>query len=57
MMNIKILPVLLIVGALVAGYASKIFTKQNDHPIEQAAESVLRSHGIDLDFSPDDKDE
>jgi hypothetical protein len=57
MMNIKILPVLLIVGALVVGYASKILTNSDDHPIEQAAESVLRSHGIDLDFSPEDTDD
>jgi hypothetical protein len=47
---------LIIGGALAIGLSAKIFTKTNDHPIEQAAESVLRSHGIDLDFSPDDEE-
>jgi hypothetical protein len=43
-----------ITSALAIGYGSHLYTKHNDGPIEQAAEAVLRTQGIDIDLSPDD---
>lgn len=44
--------------ALVVGVVAHEVTKQNDHPVEQIAESILKSHGgIDIDFSAEDKQE
>lgn len=40
--------------ALLIGGGALFITKQNDSPVEQAAEYVLRTQGIDIDFSPDD---
>lgn len=39
--------------AFVIGYGSILLTKKNDGPIEQAAEAVLRTHGIEVDLSPE----
>jgi hypothetical protein len=49
--------ILTLAGALVFGSAIHTITKVNDSPLEQVAETVLRGHGIDIDFSPDDEDE
>lgn len=42
-----------IVLAFVVGYGSYFITKKPDGHIEQAAEAVLRAHGIDIDLSPE----
>ncbi len=46
----------ILAGALLVGFVFQKATKITDHPIEQAAEQVLASHGIDIDFSKDKKD-
>ena len=44
-----------IVGAAMAiGYGAYLITKQPDSMVEQAAEAVLRTQGIDIDLSPDE---
>lgn len=50
-----LIPVLVIIGALVVGSAAYFISKKNDSPIEQAAEAVLKTQGVDIDFSPDDE--
>lgn len=49
-----LIPVLIIAGALIAGSAAYFITKKNDSAVEQLAEEVLKSQGVDIDFSPDD---
>jgi len=39
--------------AFVIGYGSFLITKKSDAPLEQAAEAVLRAHGIEIDISPE----
>lgn len=41
-------------GATLIGMGAYMITKKNDSIIEQVAESVLRTQGVDIDFSPDD---
>ena len=48
------IPVIVIIAALCVGSAAYFISKKNDSPVEQAAESVLRTQGVDIDFSPDD---
>jgi sugar/nucleoside kinase (ribokinase family) len=48
------IPVIVIIAALCVGSAAYFITKKNDSPIEQAAEAVLKTEGVDIDFSPDD---
>ena len=43
-----------IIIALILGFFAHMITMENDSAIEQAAESILKSQGIDIDFSPDD---
>ncbi len=43
----------IIVGCFVVGTLAVTITKKNDSPAEQAAEAVLKSQGIDIDFSPE----
>lgn len=50
------IPVIVIIAALCVGSAAYFITKKNDSPIEQAAESVLKTQGVDIDFSPDDEE-
>jgi len=50
-----LIPVIIITAAFLVGLGSYLFTKKNDGHVEQAAEAVLRTHGIDIDFSPDDE--
>lgn len=50
-------PVLIIVASLIAGFIAYKISGKNDSPIEQAAESVLKAQGVDIDFSPDDDDQ
>jgi hypothetical protein len=42
-----------VVLALIVGYGSMLLTKTKDGPVEQAAEAVLRTQGIDVDLSPE----
>ena len=50
------IPVIIIGAALCAGFLAYTISKKNDTPIEQAAEAVLKTQGVDIDFSPDDED-
>ena len=51
--NLNILRVLLIILCLVLGLCSMFFFKNKNNPVEQAAEAVLKTQGIDIDFSKD----
>lgn len=35
------------------GYGSYLVTRQPDGVVEQAAEAVLRTQGVDIDLSPE----
>jgi len=48
------IPVIVIMAAMLVGSAAYFISKKNDSPAEQAAEAVLRTQGVDIDFSPDD---
>lgn len=45
-----------IVICLGVGWYMAKKTKHVDHPVEQAAESVLDNYGFEIDFSKDKKD-
>ena len=47
-------PFIIIALAFCAGFAALMITKKNDSPVEQVAEAVLRTQGVDVDLSPDD---
>lgn len=49
------IPIILIASALCIGFLAFQFSKKNDSPVEQAAEAVLKTQGVDIDFSPDDE--
>lgn len=49
------IPVLIIIGALCVGSAAYFISKKNDSAMEQAAEIILRTQGVEIDFSPDDE--
>lgn len=51
------IPVMIILGAVLAGSAAYFISKKNDSPVEQAAEAILKTEGIDIDFSPEDDTE
>jgi hypothetical protein len=41
----------MVAACLVVGGLYAIYSKKIDAPVEQAAEAVLKSKGIDIDFS------
>jgi hypothetical protein len=43
----------IIVVAIAVGYGSYLVTRQPDGVVEQAAESILRTQGINIDLSPE----
>lgn len=45
----------IVLAALGVGVYLKFFSSTVDSAIEQAVESVLKEHGIDIDFSADKK--
>lgn len=52
------LRMVIIATAITAGFASYVITRNPDNVVEQAAEAVLRSQGVDIDLSPSyDKEE
>jgi hypothetical protein len=51
------IPVIIILGAICVGSAAYLISKKNDSQVEQAAEAVLKTQGVDIDFSPDDDTE
>ena len=55
-MNIKGFPfkTVIILVAMISGITAYLITQKNDSTIEQATEAVLRTQGIDIDFSPND---
>jgi heme/copper-type cytochrome/quinol oxidase subunit 1 len=46
--------IILITGALIVGFSSYLLSKKPDSMLEQASEAVLRTQGVDIDFSPED---
>lgn len=50
----KVIKIIIILIALIVGSLAYLITKKQDSLIEQAAESILMAHGIDIDLSPDD---
>lgn len=52
--SMKFLKPALVIIALSAGGMAYLITQKNDSPVEQAAEAVLRTQGIDIDLSPND---
>jgi hypothetical protein len=57
MNKFTLIKVLLIGIAFVAGFGALMLSKKPDSPVEQAAEAVLKTQGIDIDFSQDDEDD
>jgi hypothetical protein len=46
----------IVIGVVFAvGAGGYIMTKVNDGPVEQAAEAILRTQGIDIDFSKENE--
>lgn len=50
-MNSLYVKAALIGGCLLLGSLALYISKTPDSPLEQAAEAVLKAHGIDIDFS------
>ncbi len=49
-----IVKIVIVLGALIAGYVSVLVTRDKDNPIEQAAEEVIKEEtGISVDLTPD----
>ncbi len=53
-MNTLLTKVIVVSAAILIGLGSYVLTRNPDGPIEQAAESVLITQGIDVDLSPED---
>lgn len=54
-MGATILIVLVLAGAI--GLGAKYLTKQDDSPVEEIAEEVIKSQtGIDIDLTPESKE-
>ena len=45
---------IIVVVAMIIGIATYFISKKNDTIVEQVAEAILKTQGIDIDFSPDD---
>lgn len=54
-MNFSWIRVAIIGGAMAVGLGAYFITKSPDGVVEQAAEAVLRTQGIDIDLSPGDE--
>ena len=44
---------IIVVVAMIIGIATYFISKKNDTIVEQVAEAILKTQGIDIDFSPD----
>ena len=44
---------IIVVVAMIIGIATSFISKKNDTLVEQVAEAILKTQGIDIDFSPD----
>ncbi len=51
-MNIDLLKIIIIGSSLIVGTSAYLVSKKPNTPIEQFAEAVLSTQGIDIDFSP-----
>ena len=49
-----IIQAIIVVVAMIIGIATYFISKKNDTIVEQVAEAILKTQGIDIDFSPDD---
>ncbi len=54
-MKLKWVQLIVITIVILIGLAALAITNIPDSPIEQAAEAVLKTQGIDIDFSPDEQ--
>lgn len=50
-----LLPLIIIIASLIVGALALVLSKKNDSPVEQAAEAILKTQGIDIDFSIEDE--
>lgn len=54
--GVTILIILLAAAAI--GLGAKVVFQEDDHPLEEVAEEVIKSQtGIDIDLTPDSKEE
>lgn len=54
-MAVILITALVTAAAICLGYGAHVVTKKDDSPVEQIAEAFLKTKGIDIDFSADDK--
>jgi len=52
--SLKFLKPAIVIIAAAAGFGAYLISQKNDSPVEQAAEAVLRTQGVDVDLSPND---
>jgi len=52
--NFSYIPFVVIALFIIAGLTIVKLSKTNDSPAEQFVESVLKTQGVDIDFSPDE---
>jgi hypothetical protein len=52
-MNISWIKIAIIGTAMAVGFGGYMITRSPDGAVEQAAEAVLRTQGVDIDLSPD----
>lgn len=52
--NSALAPIVIIIISLITGYSALKYSHKNDSALEQVAEAVLNTQGIDIDFSLDD---
>lgn len=54
-MKFSWIKIIVIGAAMAVGTGAYLITRQPDSALEQAAESILESQGIDIDFSPEEE--
>ncbi len=52
----SLIRLIIIILALIAGILSRYVTHTNDSAVEQVAEAILETEGVDINFSPNDND-
>ncbi len=54
---IKLIGIIIVAAAVIAGVASRFIFKKSDNVIEEIAENIIKSKtGYDVDLSPDTPD-
>ena len=55
--KLTVVTMVIVSASMIIGFSAKYIFKVNDSPVVQAAEVVLKAHGIDIDFSQEDKND